>query len=326
MPAAQLHLTFGEMLGGLPGVPGRLAGAMAGDPTYVRLGAVFHDLPYYGNMALMAIRYGIKRPAEESYWGYKLHYDRPPEFLASFIANAASHPAPLSRTERLAIVGGFVSHVALDCALHPLVNWQARRDVAERGGHESHQHRIAEKFHSQFFHVDRFGDDVVGNPAMRSKTRVTKRFSLVRRAAEPALVALAIEAYRGFFGEGPDGRTWTSWVRSFAHFGALLSGPVARRTSRRQRTAEMRKRYFQSSQYDFHAFFDAACHRGARLATLAHDFFEAGDFAPEARRRFVAEAGVDDSLAEPAGRGLPALPEAPWTRASDGWPRAPPVR
>src|SRR5438132_11846909 len=112
MPAPQLHLTFGEFLGREVELPDEMRAACANEPRYTRLGSIFHDLPYYGNMALMAIRYGLRRPAEESYWGTKLHYDRPDEFLARLVESARTIDAPLAQTERLAIVSGFCSHVA----------------------------------------------------------------------------------------------------------------------------------------------------------------------------------------------------------------------
>ena len=59
MPAPQLHLTFGETLGRERELCDDLRAACASEPRYTRLGAIFHDLAYYGNMALMAVRYGL---------------------------------------------------------------------------------------------------------------------------------------------------------------------------------------------------------------------------------------------------------------------------
>src|SRR5947207_2397661 len=106
MPAPQLHLTFGETLAAEPLLAEELRSACSIEPRYVRLGSIFHDLPYYGNMPLMAIRYGLRRPAEESYWGTKIHYDRPDEFLAHFVATARTIEVALERSERLAVVAG----------------------------------------------------------------------------------------------------------------------------------------------------------------------------------------------------------------------------
>src|SRR5215831_11528597 len=199
MPAPQLHLTFGETLGREALLCDELRTACAAEPRYTRLGAIFHDLAYYGNMAMMAIRYGLRRPAEESYWGTKVHYDRPDQFTAHFVETARTLDAPLDRNERLAVIAGFSSHVALDLSMHPLVNYIARRDAHLQGGAESHHHRLAEKFHALFYHLDSMGRDVIGSRQIREKTRVTKRSSLVRRVAEPAIVDLAVFAYRAMW-------------------------------------------------------------------------------------------------------------------------------
>ena len=63
MPAPQFHLTFGELVARHPGIQPAVRAAVESDPVYTRLGSIFHDLPYYGNMLVEAIRYGLSRPA-----------------------------------------------------------------------------------------------------------------------------------------------------------------------------------------------------------------------------------------------------------------------
>src|SRR5438132_1707920 len=83
--------------------------------------------------------------------------------------------------------GELVPHVALDLALHPLVNYGARRDVVEKGGHESTHHRVTEKYHALFFHLERFGDDPIGTPAFAERTRITKEGRATNSRVEPAI-------------------------------------------------------------------------------------------------------------------------------------------
>jgi hypothetical protein len=307
MPAPQLHLTFGEFLG-REALPPPMRAACAAEPRYVRLGSIFHDLPYYGNMALMAIRYGLRRPAEESYWGTKIHYDRPDLFLARFVETARTIDAPLSQEERLAVVAGFCSHVALDLAMHPLVNYIARRDQRDEGGAESHHHRLAEKYQAMFFHLDTLGRDIIGSREMHERTRVTKRTSLLRLSTEPAIVDFAITAYRAMWEDAPSQKEWMSWVRSFAHFGVMVSGRMALRNSIRLRTPENRLRYFQSPDFDFYDFWEAGRTRGIEIAGRAFEYFEGADFSPEARAAFIADVAFDGTLAEPLGLRGPRLP------------------
>ena len=67
MPAPQLHLTFGELCQHHTGLPVPLRRACAAEPAYTRLGAIFHDLPYYyAPMVFEAVRYGLGAPAWET--------------------------------------------------------------------------------------------------------------------------------------------------------------------------------------------------------------------------------------------------------------------
>jgi len=63
MPAATLHLTFVELLADAD-VPPTVADAIRAQIRHARLGAMLYDVPFYSNVVLMAIRYGLKRPAE----------------------------------------------------------------------------------------------------------------------------------------------------------------------------------------------------------------------------------------------------------------------
>jgi hypothetical protein len=312
MPAPQLHLTFGESLAGEPGLAGELRAACRREPRYTRLGAVFHDLAYYGNMALMAVRYGLRRPAEESYWGRMIHEDRPAEFLARFVAAARTSDAsgPLTRQERLALCAGLCSHAALDLSLHPLVNYIARRDCLEHGGAESHHHRLAEKYHAMFFHLDATGRDLIGSREIHEKTLLTKRSSLLWLRAEAPIVDLALASYRAMWGDAPSRRQWMGWVRSFAHFGRMVGHRWALRNSLKLRTAQNRDRYFQCRDFDFYEFWEAARRRGVEIANRSYELFERADFSNGALSRFIAEVAFDGTLGSPLGRHLPSLPSA----------------
>jgi hypothetical protein len=315
MPAPQLHLTFAEELAHETALAGEVRVAAASEPRYLRLGSIFHDLAYYGNMPLMAIRYGLRRPAEPSAWGYRIHYDRPDVFLACFIEAAHLAAGPLTRAERLAVVAGLCSHAALDLSLHPLVNFIARRESLANGGAESHHHRLAEKYHALFYHLDVQGRDVIGSPEMQDKTRVTKQSSAIRRSAEPAIVDLALGAYHKMWGEAPARDEWTGWVRSFAQFGMMVGyGPgawLSRRNSVKLRTTANRVRYFQSREFDFYAFMAAARSRVTVITNRAYAYYTGGDFSTTARAQFVADIAFDGTLAEPIGVHGPKLPDAP---------------
>ena len=87
MPAPQFHLTFGELVARHPGIDAEVRNAIDAEPVYTHLGSIFHDLPYYGNMILEAVRYGLRFPAIDAPWGFRMHYMRPDRFAASFVLN-----------------------------------------------------------------------------------------------------------------------------------------------------------------------------------------------------------------------------------------------
>jgi hypothetical protein len=299
MPAPQLHLTFGMLVKDQPGVHPTLRRACAAEPIYTRLGAIFHDLPYYGNMLAEAVRYGLGSPALDEPWAYRMHSVHPERFVASFVRAAATTPGPLSRDERLALVGGLVSHCALDLTLHPLVNYCARRDTAAYGGHESVHHRLTEKYHALFFHLERLGRDPIGSPEFRGWTHVVKDGSWTDARVEAPIIHFMRDAYSGAYGDAPDGATWAGWVRSFRHFGLLVSLPIARRNSeKKQRDPSLRPRYFENDLFRFWDFYACSERRVTELCNLAYAFFDAGDFSPAASDAFVRAARIDD-LAEP---------------------------
>jgi hypothetical protein len=254
-----------------------------------------------------------------------MHCIRPDRFVAGYLRAAAITPG-FTDAERLALVGGLLSHCALDLTLHPLVNYCARRDTLRYGGHETFHHRITEKYHALFFHIERFGDDVIGKPEFALKTRVVKEGSGRVATAEPHVVAFMREAYRHAYGNAPRGDVWKKWVLHFRHFGLATGNKLAERNSLKvRRSADLYHRYFKSSDFDFYAFYAHSERRVAELVNLAHDYLVAGDFSVEAEDRFCAAARIDN-LAEPDAAGLPELPALPDVlnpRALRILPRAP---
>lgn len=321
MPAPQLHLTFGDLVQHNAGVPSAMRKACAAEPAYARLGAIFHDLPYYyAPMVFEAVRYGLGAPALDEPWGYQIHCVHPERLVASYIRAAHSVPT-FSEAERLALIGGLLSHCAIDLAMHPLVNYCARRDVQRYGGHESTHHRMTEKYQALFLHLWRLGYDPLGSAAFAQRARITKRGTSLTVRVEPAIVYLALNAYRGAYGTAPAALQFCRWVRNFRQFGILLSAPFVAKNSMRSRTDALRERYFQNEVFDCREFFAAAEQRLGKLAWLGYEYYCAGDFSPAAEDAFCQASGIDD-LAEPRPVDLPPLPYLEPVRGKVKLPRA----
>jgi hypothetical protein len=309
MPGATLHLTHVELLAREPALPAPLRLALERELTYTRLGSVFHDLPFYTNIITMVLGYWLEMPAEHVPFAQKLHRYHPELLAWHFLEQAQAASPLLDRERRLALVGGFFAHIALDLELHPLVNWCARRDVLLHGGHESHHHRLTEKYHSLFFHRELQGADCLGTARFFvEKSVIVEHPPFFRLAIELPVVRWATDLLAGFFHEAaPSMRQFASWLRSFRHFTFCVSLPMARTNSDRLGTEENRRRYYENSDFSFARFWERGYRRSLELLTLAWEAFEAGDFSPVARERFLAAAGIGD-LSFPPEVGLPPLP------------------
>lgn len=311
MPGATLHLTHVELLARERELPAPLREALERELTYARLGAVFHDLPFYTNIITMMLGYWLEMPAEFVPFALKLHRYHPDLFAWHFLREAHRDSTLLSREQRLAIASGFFAHIALDLEIHPLVNWCARRDVLLHGGHESHHHRLTEKYQSLFFHRALQGKDIIGSHRFfAEKSVIVEPPPFFRRNLGIPVVRWATDLLGGFFHEGaPSMRQFASWLRSFRHFGFMVSLPPAGRNSEKLGTEENRRRYYENADFSFNEFWERGYRRSVSLLSLAHEVFLEGDFSERRRDAFLAAARIGD-LAYPPEAGLPALPSA----------------
>ncbi|MCC6750969.1 MAG: hypothetical protein IT371_25155 [Deltaproteobacteria bacterium] len=307
MPSAPLHLTHVELLRRDEAVPARLRRALDAEPSFGRLGAIFPDLPFYTNILTLSLGYWLERPAEPCPLAHRIHQDRPAAF-AWHVLERLLRSQHLSRDEALALAAGFFAHVALDLEVHPLVNWCARRDLTARGGHETHHHRLAEKYHSLFFHLDLCGRDCVGVPQFyREKTRILDHPSFLRVQPTLPLVGWIAEVFDFYPEAAPTRGEVAGWLRTFRHFGFLVSLPVAARNSARLGNADNRRHYYENENFRFEEFFRRGYDRSLGLLRLVDRVAEGGDLGEAARAAFLAQAEIGD-YAYPVERHLPALP------------------
>src|SRR4051794_9051278 len=173
MPVEAIHISaFTDSLAGSV-----LARSLESDELHAlgRLGALVIDFPYFERFPLGVLRYLLKRPTAQSAWGDMLHKGRPVRAATSMLEAVRELRARgrRSEAERLfAFALGFVSHLAVDRSMHPLVNRMARERAARLGGEPAHHHTEIEKFHSVLFHEERLGFDFMGKPALRKHIEV----------------------------------------------------------------------------------------------------------------------------------------------------------
>jgi hypothetical protein len=280
--------------------------AMASEVTFARLGAIFPDLPFYTNIVPMTLGYWLELAAENCPIAHRMHSDHPDRFAWRFLGLATADRT-MTPLQRLALLGGFFSHVALDLELHPLVNWCARRDVIRFGGEESHHHRLAEKYHSLFFHVDHEGRDCLGRrDFFEDRSRVLDDPFFLRLQPDLPVIRWAAEVLSFYREDAPTPHHVAKWLRTFRHFTFLVSLPAAERNGRRLGHDAHRERYYDNGDFRFVDFWDRGYRRSVTLINQALEIFESGDLSEQQRRRFLAMAEISD-LAYPPERGLPPL-------------------
>ncbi|HEY6880161.1 MAG TPA: hypothetical protein VI299_19185, partial [Polyangiales bacterium] len=125
----------------------------------------------------------------------------------------------------LALALGFVSHLAVDRALHPLVNRMARERARRLGGDPAHHHTEVEKFHSVLFHEERLGFDFMGKPALRAHIGLDA--AQVHRDAE--LLSTLEESFAAVTGTPPGRTAWQRWSRGYQQYVWLVSSAVGTR-------------------------------------------------------------------------------------------------
>jgi hypothetical protein len=305
MPAAALHITFVDLCA-TRSLPAPYAAAIAARPRYARLGAMVHDLPYYGNMLVAAVRYGIDRPAPWNPWGKQVHSEGGAAPVFARLCARVAAPSPLDDEARRAFLAGVASHIALDTAMHDLVRFCARREMATAGdGTEDVYHNRAEKYQSLFFHLDLRGRDILGCREWLDRTRLSPGASMLWRRHEPALTDLWLGALADHYGRCPTIQEWTSWLRNFVHFGWLTCGYLARRNGRRTATDDRRRIYYSNDLFHVPDHIDAAARLTSRMVTLAKEYCAAGRFDDASRAKFV------EDLALPQDLGWPQVAQAP---------------
>ena len=142
-------------------------------PQYMRLGSLGPDLPYFGLRSLK----NPHKPLGVDQWSYQLHSKNPNVFPLQMIELVWRESNPRKDWEegdncKFAFLCGFLTHVAADQIIHPLVNFIAGRYSHSHEAREDHricemhqdlyvlsQHKFkgrltASQFEAEHFHSD----------------------------------------------------------------------------------------------------------------------------------------------------------------------------
>ncbi len=164
------------------------------------------------------VRYVAGIAARPSPWGAILHDGGAVTLLTALL--------DIARAEDDATFGaialGLASHLAIDRALHPLINALAR--AHPHGDHRS-SHREVEKFQSICFHEAYLGRDLMGDPGISRHLTIHLTGELDR----PALARPLLAAFGRAFGRAPSAREFAGLGRGYRAHTWLLGSPLGRR-------------------------------------------------------------------------------------------------
>jgi hypothetical protein len=294
VPVEAIHLSaFLDSLG-----QSRAREALADDQLRAigRLGALVIDFPYFDRFPIGVLRHFLKLPTAVSAWGEALHHGRPVLVAKSMLERArtlrASDATAAEGARVLALALGFVSHLAVDAALHPLVNRLARARAARLNDHPLRQHSEVEKFHSVLFHEARLGFDFMGRRELREYIAVPAHSV----HHDPALRAAFRTGLATALKRTPSTALLRRWANGYVQYVWLLSSPAGKTLVPERVKQEVREEVFSGAWGSFDQAYALAVERSRAAIDGAFDF--AQDAAHEATFDAVAPPGaIDDMLA-----------------------------
>jgi hypothetical protein len=259
-----------------------------------RLGALVIDFPYFDHFPLGVLRHFLKLPTAVSDWGEALHHGRPVLAAKSMLTRArqlcAKDETRPQGARVLALALGFVSHLAVDASLHPLVNRMARTRATRLGDHPLRQHSEVEKFHSVLFHEARLGFDFMGRRALREHIAVPAHAVHRDLALRDAFCA----GLRAALDRAPAPALLRRWASGYTQYVWLVSSPAGKTLVSERVKLEVREEVFSGSWGSFDAAYAVAVESSRNVLDRALEL--AQDATAEAAFDAVAPAGAIDNL------------------------------
>jgi len=281
VPAEAIHLS--ALADTRAGADGAIARLLTVHDREARLGAVLIDLPYFERFPVELVRYVARRPPRASAWGDRLHRAAPARVGLELLRMARAS----RRDSWIALALGYLSHVAVDGALHPLVNRLARARAATRGSTDGAEHREVEKFQSILFHERRFGRDLMGSEPLVRYIDVGAGELLADEELRRALDGVL----RAATGESPREGRWRAWAAGYRQYTRVLGSPLGKLPA--PPAAKARERAALYEDVAFEREYAGAVERSRRYVAAGLSALESGALD----ERFfgaVPEGSIDD--------------------------------
>lgn len=272
-----------------------------------RLGAIWLDLPYYATLKTDIARYALGLALPTSHWGTETH-ERAVPLLRAVIrrgcAVSVRDSGEYAWCEAAAFAIGLASHLAIDRALHPLVNWLAERRTASRTRMTHDQaHREVEIFQSICFHEGYFGRDLTGTSRLATHMRVHGVERLDRGIGE-----LGRGAMQDAFGSAPSPAAVRGWGSNYAQYVRLLATPAGKLLAPPRARQAAAPLFLHGEWGSFATHLESAIDASAVVIDIVWNLFQRASPAPTDDEVKQALSGVmdDGTVDPPASTFLPA--------------------
>lgn len=302
MPAEAVHLS--ALHDSLAVAPAAVRAALA-EPMQLqaaRLGALFVDMPYFEGFAWSMLRYLLRRPPKYGGWGDVFH-NRAPIAVGRALGEEGARLARSAATREAgelltAISLGYISHAAVDTALHPMINGLAAQRAAALGDAPARQHQEVEKFQSILFHQQRFGFDFMGTETLRTYIAMNPRLlGRVWGEDSGALGAAVDAALLSILGDAPGRVRFRRWTAGYAQYVWTIASPVGKTIAPPAEKERERPQVFDG--LDFPGRFARAVQQSLRWMTTLHAYLADGVFDERARAALHAE--IPEGTIDPPG-------------------------
>jgi hypothetical protein len=284
MPAEAIHLSALEDT--RSAVDGAIARAIAAHSREARLGAVLVDLPYFENFPVELARYVLRRTPRPSLWGDRLHRVAPSRVGLELLR--AARRGGTRRGPLTALALGYLSHAAVDHALHPLVNRLARVRAKANSSTEAAEHREVEKFQSILFHERRLGSDRMGTRDLLAYIDIDG----ARVFSDGALRTAVDGALHAALGESPGSRRWQGWSRGYWQYTRVLGSPLGKLPAPPAAKDREREELYLAPHFD--AAYLRAVERSRRWVTAGFVALDGDRLTDENWFTKVPEGSIDD--------------------------------
>lgn len=262
-----------------------------------RLGALIIDFPYFERFPLGVLRYLLERPLAVSPWGDLFHHQRPVTIGRHLILTAqklSRNADSVDASQRVLALGlGYLSHVAVDASLHPMVNRLAAQRAARLHELPARQHSEVEKFQSVLFHEARLGFDFMGTRALRDHIAVDAHALHTDRALRAAFIFAVENALH----KPLEPALIRAWARGYQQYVALVSSPAGKLIVPNKLKAEVREEVYAGERFSFAAHYAQAVTHSRAVLNAACALYHGGRSAELAFDDLLPEGSIDQQAA-----------------------------